>query len=70
MDMKRDLKTGILLIVIGFTATIGLIFITGKQAMARNQTPNPAYSFGFCIYEMQGNITGCYKSVMWVPSEG
>ena len=67
--MKCDFKSGIFLIAIGITATIGLIVITGKQAIARNETPNPAYTFGFCVYKMDGDIIGCYKSVMWFYSE-
>ena len=67
--MKRDLKTGILLIVIGVFATISLVVITGRQAIARNSIPNPAYTYGVCVYEMQGDIAGCYKSVMWFPQE-
>ena len=61
--MKRDLKTGILLIAIGFAATIGLTVITGKQAVAKNQTPNPVYGFGFCVYKTQGDIGSCYESI-------
>ena len=61
--MKRDFKTGILLIAIGFTATIGLVVITGKQAVASNEVPNPAYGFGFCVYKTAGDIEVCYESV-------
>lgn len=56
--MKRDLKTGIFLIAIGIFATVGLVVITGKQAISRNQIPNPAYTFGFCVYKMEGDFTG------------
>ena len=61
--MKRDFKTGIFLIFIGITATIGLVVITGKQAVARNSIPNPVYSFGSCVYKMQGDIAGCYEFI-------
>jgi hypothetical protein len=61
--MKRDFKTGIFLIFIGITATLGLTFITGKQAVAKNQIPNPVYGFGFCVYKTQGDVGGCYESM-------
>lgn len=61
--MKRDLKVGILLIAIGIVATIGLVVITGKQAVASNEIPNPAYGFGFCVYKTGGDIESCYQSV-------
>ena len=61
--MKRDFKTGILLIAIGFTATIGLVVITGRHAVASNEIPNPAYGFGFCVYKTAGDIEVCYESV-------
>ena len=61
--MKRDFKTGILLIAIGLVATVGLVVITGKHAVASNKIPNPAYGFGFCVYKMQGHIELCYESV-------
>ena len=61
--MKRDFKTGILLIAIGFVATIGLVVITGKQAVATNEIPNPAYGFGFCVYKTGGDVDVCFESV-------
>lgn len=61
--MKRDLKTGIILIAIGVFATVSLVVITGRQAVARNSIPNPVYTFGACIYKMQADFTGCYESV-------
>lgn len=61
--MRRDFKTGILLITIGFVATIGLVVITGKQAVATKQIPNPAYGFGSCIYKSGGEIEVCYETV-------
>ena len=61
--MKRDFKTGIFLIAIGIFATISLVVITGRQAIARNSIPNPVYTFGVCAYEMDGDLTGCYESV-------
>lgn len=63
--MKHDLKTGILLITIGIFATISLVVITGRQAIARSNIPNPAYTFGICVYKMQGNISACYNSVRY-----
>jgi hypothetical protein len=68
--MKRDFKTGILLIFIGITATIGLTVITGKQAVSKNQTPNPIYGFGYCVYEMKGDIAGCYGSIKLANASG
>jgi len=61
--MHSDAKTGILLILIGLAATIGLVIITGKQAVARGDFPNPVYGFGFCIYNTVGDVGGCYESV-------
>lgn len=61
--MKRDLKTGIFLIFVGVVATIGLVVITGKQAIATNKIPNPAYGFGFCVYTNGGEFEDCYESV-------
>jgi len=61
--MKRDFKIGILLLAIGFTATIGLVVITGRHAVASNEIPNPAYGFGFCVYKTVGDIESCYESV-------
>ena len=61
--MKRDFKTGILLIAIGFAATIGLVVITGRHAVASNEIPNPAYGLGFCIHKTGGDIGSCYESV-------
>ena len=61
--MNRDFKTGILLIAIGFAATIGLVVITGRHAVASNEIPNPAYGFGFCVYKTVGDIEVCYESV-------
>ena len=61
--MRRNLKTGILLLAIGFTATMGLVVITGKQAVASNEMPNPAYGFGSCIYQTGGQIESCYRSM-------
>ena len=61
--MKRDFKTGVFLIAIGIFATVSLVVITGRQAIARNGIPNPAYTYGVCVYTMQGDFTGCYESV-------
>jgi len=61
--MKRDFKTGLLLIAIGFTATTGLVVITGRHAVASNAIPNPAYGLGFCVYKTGGDIESCYESV-------
>ena len=61
--MKHNFKTGILLIAIGVTATIGLVVITGRHAVATNKIPNPAYGFGYCVYKTVGDIEVCYESV-------
>jgi hypothetical protein len=61
--MKHSFKTGVLLIFIGMTATLGLIVITGKQAVATNNIPNPAYGFGFCVYNTGGELDVCYEKV-------
>jgi len=61
--MLSDAKTGVLLIMIGLAATIGLTIITGRQAVSRGDIPNPAYDFGFCIYKTAGEVGNCYESV-------
>jgi len=61
--MHSDAKTGILLIIIGLVATMGLIFISGKQAAARGEVPNAPYGFGYCVYKTAGDVNFCYDAI-------
>jgi len=61
--IHSDAKAGILLIIIGLVATLGLIIITVSKPSSGVTFSYPAYDFGFCTYKTAGEVGNCNDSV-------